>query len=86
MKSMGMGECLEGIDAVPAYGYCIISEEKNVRIPYPEGYQGRSFHHGKFIMALRNKARVAPGVDTLERTVTKTDRVSLHRKGPRRPT
>ena len=71
LKSMGMGECLEGIDAVPAHGYCVVNEGKNVRIPYPEGYQGRSFHHGKFIMALRSKAKVAPGVDVLERTVTK---------------
>jgi squalene monooxygenase len=70
-KRMGMGECLEGIDAVPALGYCVVNEGKNVRIPYPEGYQGRSFHHGRFIMALRNKAGVAPGVEMLERTVTK---------------
>jgi len=71
LKSMGMGECLEGIDAVPAHGYCVVNEGKNVHIPYPEGYQGRSFHHGKFIMALRGKAKLAPGVDVLERTVTK---------------
>jgi len=38
---------------------------------YPKGYQGRSFHHGKFIMALRQKAQAAPGVDVLERTATK---------------
>jgi squalene monooxygenase len=71
LKSMGMEECLEGIDAVPAHGYCVVNEGKNVHIPYPEGYQGRSFHHGKFIVALREKAKVAPGVDALERTVTK---------------
>jgi squalene monooxygenase len=71
LKSMGMEECLEGIDAVPAHGYCVVSEGKNVHIPYPKGYQGRSFHHGKFIMALRSKAKVAPGVDVLERTVAK---------------
>ena len=71
LKSMGMGECLEGIDAVPAHGYCVVNEGRNVHIPYPEGYQGRSFHHGKFIMALRGKAKLAPGVDVLERTVTK---------------
>ena len=71
LKSMGMEECLEGIDAVPAHGYCVVNEGKNVHIPYPEGYQGRSFHHGKFIMALRRKAKVAPGVDVLERTATK---------------
>ena len=71
LKSMGMEECLEGIEAVPAHGYCVVNEGKNVRIPYPEGYQGRSFHHGKFIMALRSKAKVASGVDVLERTATK---------------
>ena len=71
LKSMGMEECLEGIDAVPANGYCVVNEGKNVHIPYPEGYQGRSFHHGKFIMALRQKAQAAPGVDVLERTATK---------------
>ena len=71
LKSMGMEECLEGIDAVPARGYCVVNGGKNVHIPYPEGYQGRSFHHGKFIMALRKKAQVASGVDVLERTVTK---------------
>jgi len=71
LKSMGMEECLEGIDAVPTHGYCVVNEGTNVHIPYPEGYQGRSFHHGKFIMALRRKAKVAPGVDVLERTATK---------------
>ena len=71
LKSMGMEECLEGIDAVPAHGYCVVNGGKNVHIPYPEGYQGRSFHHGKFIMALRRKAEGAPGVDVLERTVSK---------------
>lgn len=70
LKNMGMEECLEGIDAVPAHGYCVVNEGRNVHIPYPEGYQGRSFHHGKFIMALRKKAKVAPGVDVLERTAT----------------
>ena len=43
----------------------------NVHIPYPGGYQGRSFHHRKFIMALREKAKAAPGIDVLERTATK---------------
>ena len=71
LKIMGMEECLEGIDAVPAHGYCVVNDGKNVHIPYPEGYQGRSFHHGRFIMALRRKARAAPGVDVLERTATK---------------
>jgi len=68
---MGTEECLEGIEAVPAHGYCVVNEGENVRIPYPEGYQDKSFYHRKFITALRNKANFASGVDVLERTVTK---------------
>ena len=65
-----MEECLEGIDAVPVRGYCVVKDGKNVHIPYPDGQEGRSFHHGKFIMALRKKAFAAPGVDPIEATVT----------------
>lgn len=70
LRKLGMGECLEGIDAVPVRGYCVVNEGKQVHIPYPNGQEGRSFHHGKFIMALRKKALAAPGVEGIEATVT----------------
>ena len=65
-----MEDCLEGIDAVPVRGYCVVKDGKNVHIPYPDRQEGRSFHHGKFIMALRKKALAAPGVESIEATVT----------------
>jgi squalene monooxygenase len=70
LTKLGMESCLEGIDAVPVKGYCVVHDGKNVQIPYPDGYEGRSFHHGKFVMSLRGKAKAARGVEVLERTVT----------------
>lgn len=99
LKQLGMAECLEGIDATPVEGYCVVMGERSVPIPYPEleamagenreGMQqklkdctratsaeafsksgkqeGRSFHHGRFINALRNKViNDAPGVTVVE--------------------
>lgn len=70
LTKLGMESCFEGIDAVPVKGYCVVHDGKNVQIPYPEGYEGRSFHHGKFIMSLREKAKAGKGVEVLERSVT----------------
>ncbi|WVF69265.1 hypothetical protein IAT40_004041 [Kwoniella sp. CBS 6097] len=35
LQKLGMGSVLEGIDAVPVEGYCIISGEEKVGCPYP---------------------------------------------------
>lgn len=70
LTKLGMESCLDNIDAVPVKGYCVVHDGKNVQIPYPEGHLGRSFHHGKFIMSLRAKAKSVQGLEVLERTVT----------------
>lgn len=70
LESIGMQDCLEGIDAIPVKGYCIVQGGKKVHIPYPDGREGRSFHHGKFVMSLREKAKQAKGVELIEATVT----------------
>ncbi|KAI0723634.1 squalene monooxygenase [Fomitopsis betulina] len=70
LRALGMTSCLEGIDAIPVHGYCVVLDGKPVHIPYPEGYEGRSFHHGRFIQSLRKKAMAAPGVETVEATVS----------------
>ncbi|EJC99983.1 squalene epoxidase [Fomitiporia mediterranea MF3/22] len=70
LRKLGMEDCLEGIDAVPVRGYCVVNDGKQVHIPYPNNQEGRSFHHGKFIMSLRKKALAAPGVEGIEATVT----------------
>lgn len=58
-------DCLEGIDAIKVFGYECIYHGERVTIAYPKGAdgkapEGRSFHHGKFIMKLREAARKTP--------------------------
>jgi len=70
LEQLGLESCLDGIDAIPAKGYCVFESGKAVRIPYPGDHEGRSFHHGRFIMNLRAAAKRAAGVDVIEATVT----------------
>ncbi|KAI6123133.1 squalene epoxidase-domain-containing protein [Pisolithus thermaeus] len=69
LQKLGLESCLEGIDAIPEHGYCVTQSGQIVHIPYPDGRQGRSFHHGRFVMALREHAKRARGVDVVEATV-----------------
>jgi len=61
LTKLGLRECLEGIDAIPEYGYQVIYRDEKVLIPYlgrdEESRQGRSFHHGRFISNLRKAVR-----------------------------
>ncbi|KAG6820534.1 hypothetical protein H0H93_015705 [Arthromyces matolae] len=70
LRQLGLEDCLDGIDAIPVRGYCVLNDGNSVHIPYPGANEGRSFHHGRFIMALRAAARKAKGVELLEATVT----------------
>jgi squalene monooxygenase len=70
LEKLGLDSCTEDIDAVPVHGYAVVLDGKPVHIPYPDGRTGRSFHHGRFIQALRKKAMAAPGVETVEATVS----------------
>ena len=70
-------DCLEGIDAIPCYGYQIDFHNDHVHIPYPsnlteglEKPEGRSFHHGRFVSKLRAAAHAEPNVTVVETTVT----------------
>lgn len=74
-----MIDCLEGIDAIPCYGYQVSYHNEPVQIAYPDNLitekpskkpEGRSFHHGKFISKLRAAAQAAPNVTVVESTVT----------------
>lgn len=69
LRNLGLEACLEHIDAIPVYGYCVYDNGKSVHIPYPNGYQGRTFHHGRFVVALREAAKKA-GVEVIEATAT----------------
>ncbi|KAK9464031.1 squalene epoxidase-domain-containing protein [Lipomyces oligophaga] len=76
LEKLGLRDCLDGIDAIPAVGYTIIFEGAPLAIPYAENpekpgtsLEGRSFHHGRFISKLRDAAKSTPNVTCLESTV-----------------
>jgi squalene monooxygenase len=70
LKTMDIADTLGNIGAIPVHGYGVVHGGKSVQIPYPQGYEGRSFHHGRFVQALRGKAKQAKGVEVVEATVT----------------
>ncbi|KIY63300.1 squalene monooxygenase [Cylindrobasidium torrendii FP15055 ss-10] len=70
LKNLGMGETVEGIDAAPVNGYCVVEKGRAVHIPYSNGAAGCAFHHGKFIQNLRVAAKKSQGVEMIEATVT----------------
>ncbi|KAJ6544019.1 squalene epoxidase [Mycena capillaripes] len=76
LEELGLASSLENIDAVRVKGYSLLSGDQTVEIPYPVTAEGRSFHHGRFIMNLRDAARKSVGVDVIEATVT--DMVHSH--------
>ena len=65
LTKLGLRDCLEGIDAIPEYGYQVIYKNERVLIPYiseeNECPEGRSFHHGRFINNLRNAVKRCAG-------------------------
>lgn len=69
MEKLGLLDCLDNIDSIPVHGYCVAEKEDTVHIPYPAGFRGRSFHHGRLIMNLRSAAKRSQGVDIIEATV-----------------
>ncbi|KAJ7266860.1 squalene epoxidase-like protein [Mycena haematopus] len=70
LEGLGLASCLENIDAT----------HRMVEIPYPRTSDGRSFHHGTFIMNLRDAARRSVGVDFIEATVTELIQAHFHQK------
>lgn len=70
LKKLGLESCVEDIDAIPTYGYCVLLHGTPVHIPYPDGHEGRAFHHGRFIQQLRAKARAGKGVEVVEASVS----------------
>lgn len=70
LRNLGLEACLEQTDVNLMDGYHIYDNGESVRFPFPTGYQGRSFHHGRFVMNLRGKAMKAKGVEVIEATVS----------------
>ena len=65
MKIVIFADAVTGIDAHTVHGYVVHDNDSkaSVVLPYPveEGsgkiQTGRSFHHGRFVMGLREEAR-----------------------------
>ncbi|KAJ7461823.1 squalene epoxidase-domain-containing protein [Mycena galericulata] len=80
LGALGLQSCIDNIDAVNVRGYCVVAGDQTVHVPYPGTSQGRSFHHGRFIMNLRDAARRSVGVEVIEATVTGMVRCHFQQK------
>ncbi|XP_022855568.1 squalene monooxygenase-like [Olea europaea var. sylvestris] len=72
---LGLEDCLDAIDAQRVFGYALFKDGKNTRLSYPlekfhSDVSGRSFHNGRFIQRMREKAATLPNVRLEQGTVT----------------
>ncbi|KAJ5272556.1 hypothetical protein N7478_007681 [Penicillium angulare] len=76
LEKLGMSECLEDIDAISVKGYYISYHGEPVELDYPRETasspepRGRAFHHGRFVMKLRQAALACPNVTVVETKAT----------------
>ncbi|MCH93937.1 squalene monooxygenase-like, partial [Trifolium medium] len=62
---LGLEDCVEKIDAQKVFGYALFKDGKHTRLSYPlekfhSDIAGRSFHNGRFIQRMREKASSLP--------------------------
>uniref|UniRef100_A0A0D6R8J7 Squalene monooxygenase n=1 Tax=Araucaria cunninghamii TaxID=56994 RepID=A0A0D6R8J7_ARACU len=74
LLELGLEDCVEGIDAQHVLGYALFKEGRDTKVSYPlEGHHadvaGRSFHNGRFIQRMREKASSLPTVHLEQGTV-----------------
>lgn len=67
LKELGLAHTVDGIDAVKVRGYCMFKGGREAKVAYPvedmgDDVAGRSFHHGRFVMKLRQAAAACPSV------------------------
>ncbi|XP_024982907.1 squalene epoxidase 3-like [Cynara cardunculus var. scolymus] len=72
---LGLEDCVEDIDAQRILGYALFKDGKSTRLPYPlekfhSDVSGRSFHNGRFVQKMREKAATLPKVTLEQGTVT----------------
>ncbi|KAF0912634.1 hypothetical protein E2562_015308 [Oryza meyeriana var. granulata] len=72
---LGLEDCVEEIDAQRVLGYALFKDGKNTKLSYPlekfhSDVAGRSFHNGRFIQRMRQKAASLPNVQLEQGTVT----------------
>ncbi|KAJ9705428.1 hypothetical protein PVL29_003462 [Vitis rotundifolia] len=72
---LGLEDCLNEIDAQRVLGYALYKDGKNTRLSYPleqfhSDVAGRSFHNGRFVQRMREKAASLTNVKMEQGTVT----------------
>ncbi|KAK4491170.1 hypothetical protein RD792_001900 [Penstemon davidsonii] len=72
---LGLEDCLRDIDAQRVFGYALYMDGNNTKLPYPlekfdSDVSGRSFHNGRFILRMREKASTLSNVRLEQGTVT----------------
>lgn len=72
---LGLEDCVRDIDAQRVFGYALYKEGKDTKLSYPlENFDadisGRSFHNGRFIQRMREKAATLANVRLEQGTVT----------------
>ncbi|XP_077233930.1 squalene monooxygenase SE1-like [Tasmannia lanceolata] len=75
LMELGLEDCVKEIDAQRVLGYALFKDGKNTRVSYPlekfhSDVAGRSFHNGRFIQRLREKAASLPNVTLEQGTAT----------------
>ncbi|KAH9748730.1 Squalene monooxygenase [Citrus sinensis] len=75
LVELGLEDCVSDIDAQNVYGYALYKDGKSTKLSYPLGsfnsnVAGRSFHHGRFVQRMREKAASLPNVRMEQGTVT----------------
>ncbi|KAI7745991.1 hypothetical protein M8C21_026855, partial [Ambrosia artemisiifolia] len=75
LVELGLEDCLDGIEAQQVVGYALYMDGRNIKLSYPLekcefDVSGRSFHNGRFIQRMREKAASLPNVKLEQGTVT----------------
>ncbi|XP_004485653.1 squalene monooxygenase SE1-like isoform X2 [Cicer arietinum] len=72
---LDLEDCVDEIDAQKVFGYALYKDGKNTKLSYPlkkfnVDVSGRSFHNGRFIQRMRDKASSLQNVKLEQGTVT----------------
>ncbi|WOH14952.1 hypothetical protein DCAR_0934482 [Daucus carota subsp. sativus] len=72
---LGLEDCVNEIDAQEVFGYALFKDGKSTKLSYPlkdfnPDVTGKSFHNGRFIQRMREKAKTISNVRLEQGTVT----------------
>ncbi|KAJ0840853.1 putative squalene monooxygenase [Helianthus annuus] len=72
---LGLEDCVEDIDSQRVLGYALFKDGRSTKLSYSlekfhSKVSGRSFHNGRFIRRMREKATALPNVELTQGTVT----------------